>query len=62
MPDLTLQWRKAAACHANGSCVEVAPAEGGVAVRDSTVPSGAVLRFDRPQWQRFVQSARRDRG
>jgi uncharacterized protein DUF397 len=49
-----LDWRKASASNANG-CVEVAPLpEGGVAVRDSKDPAGAILSFTRREWTAFL--------
>jgi hypothetical protein len=38
-----LTWRKASASTANGQCLEAAPSDGGVAVRDSKDPHGPVL-------------------
>lgn len=42
-----LRWRKAAASTANGNCVELAPTQDGVAMRDSKDPDGPVLRLSR---------------
>ena len=56
-----LSWRKSTfSAQDNGSdCVEVAGiADGGMAVRDSKNPSGAVLRFTAREWSAFVKGAR----
>jgi Domain of unknown function (DUF397) len=53
MADLSEVWRRSSFC-ANGSCVEVAMAEGRVALRDSKDPSGPVLHFDKEAWEDFL--------
>ena len=59
MSDLTVQWRKARACHANNTCVEVAGLGGTVGARDGKLgPASHVLRFSRPEWSAFVGRAR----
>lgn len=51
-----LTWRKARASQTNGNCVEVAPMPGGgVAVRDSKDPDGAILRFTAAEWAAFAE-------
>lgn len=56
--DERLEWRKARASQTNGNCVEVAAVPGGgVAVRDSKNPDGAVLRFTAAEWAAFVEGA-----
>lgn len=40
-----LAWRKAQSSIGNGACVEVAPANGQVAMRDSKDPQGPVLMY-----------------
>ena len=54
-----LIWVKSSLSFSNGNCVEVAdlPA-GGVGVRNSRDPHGAVLRFTPDEWQAFVGGAR----
>jgi len=54
-----LQWRKAAASSANGSCVELAPGEpAAVYLRDSKDPHGAVLMFTRAEIAAFLDGAK----
>ncbi|HEV2782392.1 MAG TPA: DUF397 domain-containing protein [Actinophytocola sp.] len=48
-------WRKSSFSNqGGGSCVEVAFAEVGVAMRDSKNPGGGVLRVPVPAWRRLV--------
>jgi len=49
-----LQWRKARRSVGNGACVEVAPVNGQVAVRDSMNPGGSRLQYSMRSWQEFV--------
>ena len=50
-----LQWRKAVASNATGSCVEVADVDGAaVAVRNSRAPRGVALLFTRAEMTAFV--------
>jgi len=51
-------WRKSTRCGESGSCVEVALAEDGIAMRESRNPNGPVLRFSRPEWGTFVAGIR----
>jgi Domain of unknown function (DUF397) len=53
-----LQWRKARRSANNGACVEVAPANGQIAVRDSKDPGGAWLRYSAQSWKVFVDTVR----
>ena len=53
-----LQWRKAAASTANGNCVELAPTQDGVAMRDSKDPDGPVLRLTRQGLAALLASAK----
>jgi hypothetical protein len=50
-----LPWRKATFSVGNGACVEVAPAGGQIAVRDSQNPDGVWLHYPVPSWQSFVK-------
>jgi uncharacterized protein DUF397 len=54
----TLVWRKAAYSASNGSCVEVAPIDGGVAVRDSKDPDGPILSYTAAEWFAFLHGAK----
>jgi hypothetical protein len=49
-----LQWRKARRSAGNGACVEVAPVNGQIAVRDSKNPDGTRLQYPSQSWQAFV--------
>jgi len=55
-----LQWRKARASAANGACVEVAPVNGQIVVRDSMNPNGSWLRYPARSWREFLSSAKRE--
>jgi Domain of unknown function (DUF397) len=50
-------WRKSRRSMANGNCVEVRPANGGIAVRDSKNPSGYMLAYSAPSWRAFTLAA-----
>jgi hypothetical protein len=55
-------WRKST--HSGGTnttCVEVAEIGRGLAVRDSTDPSGPRLAFGAQDWDRFMDRVRRGR-
>jgi len=54
----SLNWRKAKRSMANGNCVEVRPANGGIAVRDSKNPGGYVLAYSASSWRAFTLAAR----
>jgi hypothetical protein len=41
-----------------GECVEVAHAGGDILVRDSKNPGQAPLRFDRDEWDTFLEGVR----
>jgi uncharacterized protein DUF397 len=51
-------WRKARRSMANGNCVEVRPATGVIAVRDSKNPDGLVLAYSAESWRAFTRAAR----
>ncbi|WP_316521216.1 DUF397 domain-containing protein [Kitasatospora brasiliensis] len=43
-------WVKSSASSPNGQCVEIAPVQGEVAVRNSRNPGGPALLFTKPEW------------
>ena len=53
-----LAWRKAPSSVANGACVELAPADGMVAIRDSKDPDGPILRYTAAEWLAFLHGAK----
>jgi hypothetical protein len=50
-------WFRARLCE-DGACVEVAQADGDVAVRDSKHREGPMLRFTRAEWAVFLGGAK----
>ena len=52
------QWRKATFSGTNGSCVELAPADDTVLMRDSKDPAGPVLRLTREQLAKLLTDAK----
>ena len=56
-----LQWRKARRSVGNGACVEVAPVNGQIAVRDSMNPGGSRLQYPARSWQAFVAAIKGER-
>lgn len=57
-PD-SIRWRKALRSIGNGNCVEVAPGNPGVAVRDSKVSDSLVIEYSAEAWRCFTDQARR---
>lgn len=51
-------WRKARGSAQGQDCVELAPVDGVVAVRDSKDPDGPVLAFSPEVWRRFTRGLR----
>lgn len=56
-----LQWRKARRSVGNGACVELAPVNGQIAVRDSMNPDGSRLQYPARSWQAFVVAIKGER-
>jgi Domain of unknown function (DUF397) len=54
-----LAWRKAVRSMNAGDCVEVAPANGKIVVRDSKNPGGPALEYSVSAWRGFLGAARR---
>ena len=53
-----LDWRKARRSIGAGDCVEVAPANGKIFVRDSKNPGGPMLEYPAEVWRNFLTAAR----
>jgi len=53
-----LPWRRAQRSVANGACVELAPVNGMVAMRDSKDPDGPVLMYTATEWGAFLHGAK----
>jgi hypothetical protein len=53
-----LPWRKAQRSVGNGACVELAPVDGMVAMRDSKDPDGPVLMYTPAEWGAFLHGAK----
>ncbi len=53
-----LQWRKARRSAGNGACVEVAPVNGQIAVRDSMNPGGGRQQYPARSWQVFLDAVK----
>lgn len=51
-------WQRSAAC-GSAACVEVAPTDLGVAVRDSKSQSGPILEYTRSEWSAFVTGVKK---
>ncbi|NEA26609.1 DUF397 domain-containing protein [Actinomadura bangladeshensis] len=52
------QWRKSSRSSANGQCVEVAPLQASIGVRDSNAPDAGHLTFTHEAWGAFMTRAR----
>jgi len=52
-------WRKARLSTGNGACVELAPVDGMVAIRDSKDPEGPILRYTTAEWHAFLDGAKK---
>jgi hypothetical protein len=53
-----LNWRKAQAGVNHGQCVELARAEGLIAIRVSKNPAGPVLKYTPAEWRAFLNGAK----
>ena len=51
-------WQKAQASTGQGACLETAPADGAVWVRDSKDPGGPILRLTRQQFADFLDGCK----
>lgn len=52
-----LEWHKSS--HSGGSgCIEVAQADGAIALRDSKAPNGPVMKFTKHEWSAFMDGVR----
>lgn len=53
-----LAWRKAQRSMNAGDCVEIAPANGNIFVRDSKNPYGPALEYPADAWRSFLAAAK----
>ena len=51
-------WRKSLLSVGNGECVEVAPVNGSIVVRDTVDRSGPVIRYSAQTWRAFLADAK----
>ncbi len=56
-----LQWRTARRSANNGACVEVAPANGQIFIRDSKDQNGPVVRHAGCSWRMFIADVKTGR-
>jgi Domain of unknown function (DUF397) len=61
LEDRELQWRKARRSAGNGACIEVAPVDGHIAVRDSVNPDDGRLQYPPQSWRAFVLAIKDER-
>ena len=54
-----LQWRKARRSANNGACVEVAPANGQILIRDSKDLAGPIIQCSASSWHTFLGGAKK---
>lgn len=54
------QWRKSSRSATESNCVEVAAAEGRVAMRDSKNPTGSILILGVREWTTFLTDLKAD--
>ncbi|MBL7500627.1 DUF397 domain-containing protein [Frankia sp. CNm7] len=53
-----LAWHKSSASPYRLDCVEAAPVDGGMLLRDSTDPKGPILAFSDSEWNAFLTGVR----
>ena len=53
-----LQWRTARRSAGNGACVQVAPANGQIAIRDSKDPDGPTLNYPVRAFRLFLDATK----
>jgi hypothetical protein len=53
-----LQWRTARRSAGNGACVEVAPVNGQIAIRDSKDPEGPILNYSVRAFRSFLDATK----
>lgn len=53
-----LSWLKAQSSTSNGQCVEIASADGRIAMRDSKDPHGPILVYTPTEFSAFLDGAR----
>ncbi len=59
MSDSESHWIKSSLSFSNSNCVQVASLpDGGIGIRDSKNPGGAVLRFTSDEWRAFIGGVR----
>jgi hypothetical protein len=58
--NVDLDWQSSAHCN-GGTCIEVAPQDGQVVVRDSGDPDGDWLSFPVGSWHRFTAEVKAGR-
>ena len=54
-----LKWRNAGRSANNGACVEVAPANGQVLIRDSKDQDGPIIQYSASSWHVFLGGAKK---
>jgi hypothetical protein len=54
----SLAWLKAHSSTANGQCIEIASADGNIAIRDSKDPEGPILVYTTSEFRAFLDGAR----